>query len=70
MIRLMHALRVYIFNKSLFEKILSKIEKIIKIFSIFNKFFSKNSILLCVFKDTTIISITIIINEWHTTLCS
>ena len=36
----MYNLKVYI-NKSIFENFLSKIEKIIKIFSISNKFFSK-----------------------------
>ena len=30
-----------------FEKILSRIKKVVKTFSIFNKFFSKNDILLC-----------------------
>ena len=36
----MYDLRVYI-NKFIFEKFLSKIEKIVKIFSISNKFFLK-----------------------------
>ena len=36
----MYDLRVYI-NKSIFEKFLSKIEKIVKIFSISDKFFLK-----------------------------
>ena len=35
------------YNKSVFEKNLSKIEKIVKIFSIFDKNFFKNSIVLC-----------------------
>ena len=42
----MYALRVYI-NKSIFGKFLLGIEKAIKTFSIPDKTFSKNSILLC-----------------------
>ena len=42
-------LRAYI-NKSIFGKILSEIEKTIKTFSILDKTFSKNNILLCVFR--------------------
>ena len=42
----MYALKAYI-NKSVFGKILSRIEKAIKTFSIPNKTFSKNGILLC-----------------------
>ena len=38
------------YNKSVFEKNLSKIEKIVKIFSIFDKKFLKNSIVLCALK--------------------
>ena len=34
-------------NKFVFEKILSRIEKVIKIFLILDKTFSKNGILLC-----------------------
>ena len=36
---------VYV-NKFIFEKILLEIEKVVKTFSIFNKIFSKNDILL------------------------
>ena len=42
-------LRAYI-NKSIFGKILSEIEKTIKTFSILDKTFSKNNILLCVLR--------------------
>ena len=42
----MNALRAYI-NKFVFEKILSGIEKAVKTFSISDKTFSKNVILLC-----------------------
>ena len=42
----MYALRAYI-NKSIFGKILLGIEKTVKTFSIPDKTFSKNSILLC-----------------------
>ena len=45
-VQLTCALRVYI-NKSVFEKILSRIEKAVKTFSISDKTFSKNSIPLC-----------------------
>ena len=45
----MYALRVYI-NKSVFEKILLGIEKTVKTFSILDKTFSKNGILLCAFR--------------------
>ena len=38
------------YNKSVFEKNLSKIEKIVKIFLVFNKIFSKNNIILCALK--------------------
>ena len=41
----MYALRTYI-NKFVFEKILSGIEKVVKTFSIPDKTFSKNGILL------------------------
>ena len=42
----MYALRTYI-NKFIFGKILLGIEKTVKTFSISDKTFSKNSILLC-----------------------
>ena len=42
----MYTLRTYI-NKSIFGKNLSRIEKAVKTFSIPDKIFSKNSILLC-----------------------
>ena len=45
----MYALRVYI-NKFVFENFLLEIEKTIKTFSIPNKTFLKNGILLCVFR--------------------
>ena len=38
-------------NKSIFEKILSIIEKTVKTFSIPDKTFSKNDILLCVLRE-------------------
>ena len=44
----MYVLRAYI-NKSIFGKILLGIEKAVKTFSILDKTFSKNSILLCAF---------------------
>ena len=48
-VRLMYALRAYI-NKFIFGKILSGIEKDVKTFSILDKIFSKNGILLCALK--------------------
>ena len=42
----MYTLRAYI-NKSVFGKILLGIEKVVKTFSISNKAFFKNGILLC-----------------------
>ena len=45
----MYALRVYI-NNFVFGKILLGIENAVKIFSILDKNFSKNSILLCVLR--------------------
>ena len=49
MYTLMYALRVYI-NNFVFGKILLGIENAVKIFSILDKNFSKNSILLCVLR--------------------
>ena len=46
----MYVLGTYI-NKSIFGKILSRIEKIVKTFSIPDKTFSKNDILLCVLRE-------------------
>ena len=43
----MYVLRAYI-SKSIFEKILSEIKKAVKTFSISDKTFPKNGILLCV----------------------
>ena len=45
----MYTFRAYI-NKYVFRKILSKIEKAVKTFSILDKKFSKNSILLYTFR--------------------
>ena len=55
---LMYVLRVYI-NNFVFEKILLGIEKAVKIFSVLDKTFSKNDILLCVLRtyDTKILLI-------------
>ena len=54
----MYVLRVYI-NNFVFEKILLGIEKAVKIFSVLDKTFSKNDILLCVLRtyDTKILLI-------------
>ena len=48
-VRLTCALRAHI-NKFVFGKNLMEIEKAVKTFSIFNKTFSKNGILLCAFR--------------------
>ena len=45
----LYVIRTYI-NKSIFRKVLLKIEKIVKIFLVFNKIFSKNNIILCALK--------------------